>query len=281
MAFGREPDGSFTARRGAGGVVSALAPLLEGRTDTRWVAAAITDEDRAAVAAGAVTVAGLDIELLAFDPEMHRLHYDAISNRVLWFWVHGLFDRARQPVFDAAMHRAWEAYHAVNEEFALNIAATAPEGDVVLVQDFHLLLVAGRLAALRPDLAVAHFTHTPFATASELAVLPDAIGHEMMAALASVPTGFHTERWARAFDACAAASGPTPPASFAATFSPDAESLHAIAAGPDAREARSALRERLGDRRAIVRTDRVELSKNIGRGFLAFDELLARFPEWR
>jgi trehalose 6-phosphate synthase len=30
-----------------------------------------------------------------------------------------------------------------------------------------------------------------------------------------------------------------------------------------------------------VRSDRIELSKNIGRGFLAFDELLDRHPEWR
>ena len=59
VSFQRSADGSFTARRGAGGVVSALAPLLRGRDDATWIAAAIGDDDRAAVAAGAVSVPGL------------------------------------------------------------------------------------------------------------------------------------------------------------------------------------------------------------------------------
>ena len=43
--FTREPDGTFSAQRGAGGVVSALLPLLASREDATWVAAAIGDDD--------------------------------------------------------------------------------------------------------------------------------------------------------------------------------------------------------------------------------------------
>ena len=54
-----------------------------------------------------------------------------------------------------------------------------------------------------------------------------------------------------------------------------------MGAGDAAVAAGAHLAERVGDRRCIVRTDRLELSKNIVRGFLAFDELLAARPAWR
>ena len=44
---------------------------------------------------------------------------------------------------------------------------------------------------------------------------------------------------------------------------------------------RERLRERVGDRKLIVRVDRTELSKNIVRGLEAFGELLRKRPEWR
>jgi trehalose-6-phosphate synthase len=58
--FSVEDDGSFASTRGAGGIVSALLPLVSGNdTGERqaWVAAAIDADDRAALAAamGAVT----------------------------------------------------------------------------------------------------------------------------------------------------------------------------------------------------------------------------------
>ena len=62
--FSVRDDGSFASRRGAGGLVSALLPLVQ-RDDIgerpSWVAAAIDDGDRAAVAAGAATVPGLGV----------------------------------------------------------------------------------------------------------------------------------------------------------------------------------------------------------------------------
>jgi len=282
VSFQRADDGTFTARRGAGGVVSALDPLLRGRDDATWIAAAIGDDDRAAVQADAVSVPGLAVELLALDPETHRLHYDVISNQILWFCFHGLFDSAREPVFDAALHEAWDAYRAINRAFAEAVAATAAPGDVVLVQDLQLLLVAGYLAELRPDVAVTHFTHTPFGSPSELAMLPDAVTAEIFASLTAAPAGFHTEHWVHAFRLCLHERGNGDGAdAFATTFGPDAPSLRDVAGGDAAATAGASLAERVGDRRCIVRTDRLELSKNIVRGFLAFEELLTTRPAWR
>lgn len=282
VSFRREHDGTFSTRRGAGGVVSALAPLLRDRSDARWLAAAISDDDRAAVASGAVDVAGLRVDLLALDPEVHRLHYDVISNKILWFCFHLMFDPPREPSFDRALHEAWDAYRVVNRAFADRIADTAPADDVVLVQDLHLLLVPAMLRESRPDLAVTHFTHTPFCNPSGLRMLPDRVGDELLHSLGSTTAGFHVERWASAFEACADAHPGAPaPSSYAATFGPDIADLEAVGEGAATRRARAALEEQVGDRRAIVRVDRVEPSKNIARGFLAFAELLETRPDQR
>ena len=284
--FQRRDDGTFTSRRGAGGVVSALAPLLGGETggDATWVAAALTDDDRAAVRAGAATVERVDLHLLDIDPALQRLHYDLVSNSVLWFLHHGLFDLPRRPRFDRRFVEAWDAYTAVNQCFAEDIVARAPEGDVVLVQDIHLTLVPELVRRARPDLAISHFTHTPFCGPSSIRVLPDRVATAMCGSMATVSCGFHTERWARAYEACTrdvlGSEREYAPA-FVAPLGPDAAELAATADSADARAAAAALEDQVADRLVVVRTDRVEPSKNIVRGFLAFDLLLSEHPELR
>ena len=54
-------------------------------------------------------------------------------------------------------------------------------------------------ATARPDLLVSYFTHTPFCGPSSIRVLPDRVAEAICASLASVPVGFHTTRWARAY----------------------------------------------------------------------------------
>ncbi len=279
--FHRESDGTFTLRRGAGGVVSALAPLLRDRPDARWLAAALSDDDRAAVTAGAVTVPGLDLELLALNPDVHRHHYETISNQLLWFCFHEMFDYPREPAVDRVIHDAWDAFRDVNRAFADRIAATASAGEVILVQDLHLLLVPGMVRDLRPDLAVVHFTHTPFCGPTGLRALPDAMSAEILASLGAVPAGFHVQRWASAYQACARShDGTATPTTFAATFSPDLDDLQEVGSSDAAADARLRLENHLDGRRAIVRVDRIEPSKNVVRGFLAFAEFLEQHPEW-
>jgi trehalose 6-phosphate synthase len=66
-----------------------------------------------------------------------------------------------------------------------------------------------------------------------------------------------------------------------APAAPDVDGLLAVAASDDCREASAELDALVGERQLIVRVDRIELSKNLLRGFLAFDDLLRTRPEWR
>jgi trehalose 6-phosphate synthase len=283
--FAANADGTFTAHRGAGGVVTALMPLLANREDATWVAAAIGEDDRAAVAAGATAPpGGVHARLLALDPHVSRLHYDVISNGVIWFLHHGLFDLARRPRVDRRFREAWEGYVEVNRAFSDAVIDVAADGETVLVQDYQLALVPKMLRDERPDLRVVHFTHTPFCGPSSVRVLPEYVAHALCASMASCTTGFHTERWARAFRASAVeVLGPDTAIghTFAASFGPDPATLAAELATPEVETEIKALQERVGDRQLIVRSDRMELSKNVVRGFLAYDLLLEEHPELR
>lgn len=283
VSFQAEPGGGFSSRRGAGGVVSALAPLLTGNPDARWVAAATSAGDRAAVRAGAAKVDGLDLRLLELDENERRLHLDVFCNATLWFLYHGLFDLVRRPRFDVRFRDAWQAYQAVNEQFADAIATDASRNDAVVVNDYHLALVPAMLRARRPDLRVLHFTHTPFCGPNSMRALPDEVAETICAALAGGPTGFHTTRWARAFTASATEVLGAPPAHepFVSPLGPDADALEAARALPEVATARDALAEVVGDRTLIVRSDRIEPSKNLVRGFLAYDVLLEARPDLR
>jgi trehalose 6-phosphate synthase len=282
--FAAEPDGSFTARPGGGGLSSALRPLLaEPDVDACWIAAAMSDDDRAAIRADAVRAPGLDLTLLDLDPDTARLHYDVVSNQTLWFLYHGMFDLVRRPTFDARFHEAWDAYVAVNRAFADTVVARAAGDDVVLVQDYQLTLVPGMVRAARPDLRVGFFLHTPFCGPNSIRVLPDRVADELLRSMLSVPCGFHTERWARAYMASAqeVAGRACAPRAYAASLGPDPDALAEVARSAEAGAARDELDTVVGDRRMILRIDRLEPSKNIARGFAAYDRLLEERAEWR
>ena len=90
------------------------------------MAAAMTDGDREQVARsgnGRIEVLGedlkYDLRYLAPPPEVFDRYYNGISNRVLWFVHHQLWDLVRSPRFGAGTRQAWADYRRVNEEFAV------------------------------------------------------------------------------------------------------------------------------------------------------------------
>jgi len=281
LSFSYADDGSLVAHRGAGGIVSSLGPLVRDQ-GVRWMAAAISDADRAAAAAGTIEAEGFRFRSLAIDPDAYRMAYEVISNSTLWFLHHGLYDLARRPRFDRRWREAWTAYREVNHVFANAIIDEAPEGATVLVQDYHLALVGTWLAQQRPDLRAVHFTHIPFCDASAIRILPDEVGGELLAGMASFAScGFHARRWAANFEACCRELWGWTPSTFVSPIAPDHDDISAVAHSDACATEMSWLDGLVGDRRLILRVDRIELSKNLLRGFLAFDELLRSAPEWR
>src|SRR5580700_11072724 len=302
VSFSLGDDGRLTSRRGAGGVVSGLAALA-GRAEVLWVCAALNDADRAAARAAPdgrldVSPAGdavphgpesmvrmLDIPAPVFDRA-----YNGIANSTLWFIHHLLYDTPNQPLFGLAFRREWESFRAYNAAFADALAQGAgPErgGARAMVQDYHLTLVPRMLAERRPDLAIAHFSHTPWAPPDYFALLPDDVAGEVLEGILGADhAGFHARRWADAFlDCCEAVLGAQVDraaqtvrhAGHTTTvgvhpLGVDAAQLRARAAADDVQAHIAALGEAAGGRKLIVRIDRTELSKNIVRGLAAYRE---------
>ena len=73
---------------------------------------------------------------------------------------------------------------------------------------------------------------------------------------------------------------PAPP-TFVASLAPDGEDLARVAEGDACADWREHFEQRFAGQQIIVRVDRIELSKNILRGFWAFEELLERWPSWQ
>ncbi len=274
-------DGELTGVRGGGGLVSGLAGLVESGRAT-WIAAALTEADRAGSPDGVATVDDLQARLLHVGPDDLHGYYDVVSNSTLWFCHHGLFDETRVPSYDEAWWAAWAAYRRVNERFAAAVIEHSPPDATVLVQDYHLTLVAPLVRAERADLRLVHFHHTPFAGPDGARVLPPAAREEMLAALAAFDAcGFHTPIWAGNYDATQRLFGGREATSFNSTLNSDLGELEEVASSPACKAALSDLEDLIGDRLLVVRVDRMELSKNIVRGFTAWDLLLERRADLR
>ncbi len=281
LSFRFDDEGRPVDAGSAGGLAGTLHGMFEGSGAT-WVSCAINDADRAASAEGLMTEKGLRLVMLQPDPEIYQMAYNVVSNSTLWFAHHHLFDSPRRPRIDRHFAEAWDAYREVNRQFADAISGAAAERAVVLVQDYHLTLVPEMLARLRPDLSVVHFSHTPFADPNILRALPTTTAREMLEGMsAATSCGFHSRRWEASFLACCTDAGVKPPATFVSPLAPDAAHLAERVSAPGVTGAAERLKGLVGDCRTIVKVDRVEPSKNLLRGFWAFDELLRTRPHWR
>ena len=280
VSFVRE-SGQLLATRGGGGLVSSLAPLVEG-TGVTWIAAAMTDGDRLVADEGVIDVEGFRLRTIAIDKATYRMAYDVIANGTLWFLYHGLFDPPRRPGFDRRWRGAWEGYRRFNQSFAEVVAEEASDGGIVLVQDYHLALLGQWLGKLRPDLRTVHFSHTPFCGPDALSMLPDDVADELLEGMGAFGAcGFHSSRWSRAFEGCFRDRAGEAPVTFVAPLAPDPTELADMAGSAEGEAEQAWIDEVVGDRHLLLRVDRIELSKNLLRGFLAYDDLLRTRPEWR
>src|SRR4051794_27214788 len=161
VTFARDSSGERIARRGGGGLVTALRSLVSHH-DVTWIASAMSDEDHvvAGEAAGeAVEEVGRDgapyrLRLVEHDPAAYARFYTEFANPTLWFLQHYLWDFTRAPSFGDELHRSWsEGYVPVNEAFAAAVCeelARQPDA-AVFFHDYHLYLAPRLVRQLVPD----------------------------------------------------------------------------------------------------------------------------------
>jgi trehalose 6-phosphate synthase len=277
VTYDRDASGERIAKRGGGGLVTALRGLLDHH-DVTWIASAATAEDRVVAAEG-----NEDVVLLAHDPEVYDRYYNVVANPMLWFIQHSLWGRALRPNLDRAFHDAWHDYEQVNGTFADAVIAQLDNkpNAAVFFHDYHLYLAPGLVRAARPGAVLAHFVHTPWPV--DWTVLPASMRRAVHdGLLANDVVAFHTARWARNFElSCAeicGGCGSTHVRHHAISI--DTDEFDQLRESPKvlAEEEKIAARR---PEKLIVRVDRTDPSKNVVRGFAAFGAMLDAHPEWR
>ncbi len=315
VSFHDDPSGEPVVTRGPGGLVTVLTEVLRQHPGT-WVAAALGDEERRLAAEQRAVDVDLDgdryrLRYVDADPAAYDKYYNVVANPMLWFIQHYLWDLGRHPDIGAEELDAWHnGYLVVNDLFARAVIDEVRRGQdgrrrrghagdggdaLVFLHDYQLYCVAPQVRAACPDAFLHQFIHIPWPQSDYWRVLPEHIREAVFRGLlGNDVVALHTLGYARNFLRCCqdllelevdAAAGVVRYEDRdvwvrAYPVSIDPASLRAAA---KSRRAYSAERGLLSKRREflLLRVDRLDLSKNIIRGFVALDRFLDLHPEFK
>ena len=295
------PEGYPQARRGSGGVVTALSTLTN-YVDFTWVASAMGEGDRrVAQQAEEARIKSpmpghsLYLRYVVTPRRVYHKFYNVFCNPLLWFLQHYMWSSPYTPNVDDSVYDAWETgYIPVNRAFANAVVDEAQHSVLppyVMLHDYHLYLAPGMVREALPEALIQHFLHIPWPDPSYWQMLPAFMRTAICESLcASDIVGFQTVRDVRSFlQSCemfldqatvdhtkrTVTLNGRETAVRSYPISIDVEELRGIADSPRALEYARKLRPLLGEK-TIIRVDRVEPSKNIVRGFRAYRLLLER-----
>lgn len=233
--------------------------------------------------------------------------YHVTSKEAFWPILHSFKERYNYDPVD------WPTFQEVNRAFAAAAAEEAAEGAIVWVHDYNLWLVPAYLRAMRPDVRIAFFHHTPFPSADMFNVLP--WRREIIESLLACDVvGFHIPRYAANFvntaqslldvgvterrrvDEALITSGTAlsdrrVPTALSyrgrditvavAPVGVDVEYIESLAERPETAEAQASIREELGDTRLILSVGRTDYTKGGIEQLLAYERLLTDRPEYK
>lgn len=305
VTFHQAEGGELSQRRGAGGLVTALVGLTHYMPAT-WIGCARTEADLGWGQGEVLLNDGqtITVKFIQPDEQAYEQYYNTISNPLLWFIQHSMWDLPRAPIINRKTWDAWEnGYKPVNRMFADAIAdmvrgqANKP---VVLFQDYHLYLAARylRQQLRRAEMpTIMHFIHIPWPGPEYWRILPPTMRQAILDGLCAVDIlGFQTEEDGINFIRTVESYLPGVSVNYRRgrvwyrnhsthirdfPISIDVESLRTLAESAEVAEYREQILQEIEGNALIVRIDRVEPSKNILRGYQAFEEFLELYPEFQ
>jgi len=302
----RSGNGDVEYQRGSGGLVTALAGVIQ-HAEARWIACARTTEDKA-WGKGLVPLGETEekvwMQFLTPSDSAYEGYYRVIANPLLWFLQHSMWNIFREPTINLAVWQHWEnGYVAVNTLFAEAIAqqiASAPRPALVMLQDYHLYLAPSLIRhKFRPKekFTLVHFVHIPWPGAEDWGCLPSKMRQAILDGLCAVDLlGFQTREDGLNFIRTCESHLPGAHVNYRQgkvrfrnhtthvrdfPISIDVDGLRQFAETTEVNEYRKQLLQRHGNGQILLRIDRIEPSKNIVRGFKAFDQMLELHPEHR
>lgn len=237
---------------------------------------------------------GVRLHPIPVDEGRREQHYDTVSVEFFLGVLHHLHDTSVAPVVDDAFLAAWSGYEQVNELHAKRLTellADDPDA-VVLVNDPHLMLVPDMLGRPRGGSTLVTFLGTPWCGPDTLEIVPRFVRDRVLRSLLrSDALGFHSSRWVEAFLACCRRFLPEAIVEdgvvslddhacrvVAAPFPLDVGTVERLRDDEETLRRRAQLERQACGRRIVVRAERLDLWKNVLRGFLAHEIALDRDP---
>jgi trehalose 6-phosphate synthase len=288
----RRAAGEWSAQPGAGGLVSALAPVLTRRGGT-WI--------------GWPGVAAEDVEGLDFDRTLPPLDYGLVPvpvrRREIDDFYLGFCNGVVWPLFhDLLGHcdfnpRFWRAYLDVNRRFAESAVASTDGTELLWVHDYQLIHVAAFLRQAGDRRRVGFFLHIPFPPLDIFVRLPWR-AEILRALLAYDLIGFQTGRDQRNFVDClrrllpdievvrrggltCAHTGEREVQIGTFPIGIDYRGYRDDAQTPRVQAHLEAFRGKIGGATVVLGVDRLDYTKGIPERLRAFEDALERHPALR
>jgi trehalose 6-phosphate synthase len=286
-------EGTWRVRRGSGGLLTAMAPVLRDRGGV-WIGwAGTTDEDDVdldRLLSESESQEGYRLRPVTLTREERDGFYYGFANEIIWPLFHSLDERCNfRPAY-------WQAYEAVNRKFARAVAGhLLGQPSYTWVHDYHLMLVGRELRSLGVESRVAFYLHIPFPSLDMFLKLPWRF-QVLRALLEYDMLGFQTLRDRANFVRCVRTLLPdtrvtgrgltqtitTPTrATIAGVFpiSIDSRQFAKEAAAAPVTDQVEMLRNSFGDRQVILGLDRLDYTKGVPNRLEAIRHLLRHHPE--
>lgn len=232
--------------------------------------------------ADGVTVATVDLE----EADVQE-YYNGYANKTLWPLFHYRVDLT---AYDRSFG---EGYDRVNRRFAQTLAPLVEEGDLIWVQDYHLIPLARELRKLGVKNRIGFFLHIPWPAHQLVVTLPR--HRQLVEALFHYDlVGFQTREHLQAFEGYIIneAGGQAPEPGLLTAFGRsvragafpigiDTENFARLTQSPRARRSYDIMAAHSVFRSMIVGVDRLDYSKGLEERFIGFERFLNDNPDLR
>jgi trehalose 6-phosphate synthase len=191
-------DRKIEMEKGAGGLVTSMAPVLKNRNGI-WIGwpgyAQEIDIDDKILPIIQSAVSGYRVKPVMLTSDELKNFYEGFSNSILWPLFHNFTDKC------LFLPEYWTSYQTVNQKFAFIVYQNSDDLDFIWVHDYQLILVGEELRKLHKRNQIGFFLHIPFPTIETFARCPWRF--ELLCAMLEYDIiGFHTIQNKRNFIGC-------------------------------------------------------------------------------
>lgn len=218
---------------------------------------------------------------------MDKFYY-GFCNKIIWPLFHYF------PTYAIYEEAYWQQYQEVNRKFAQAVLEILTPGDIVWVQDYHLMLLPKLVREKKPATPIGFFLHIPFPSYEIYRLLPRKWGKAILEGLLGATLiGFHTHDYTQYFlrsvlrilghehNMGKLIVGDHLVRAQTFPMGVDINRFAQACLEPDVQKERKNLRNKFKGQKVIVSVDRLDYTKGIINRLHGYDIFLEKHPEWR